>query len=333
MLRGINMRNNRVRSKANKKYRIAYILLAITMVSVFMVQVILNKKNNVEKSKLLLANSQNAKINESKQEAPDSNTGNEKKHENIVNKEEKKEEEPVVEVTSLKKGSNTSIEGDSYTFNSAEVKKIIDGTYVKDGKKIAFLTFDDGPSAVTTPKILATLKKYNVKATFFILGKNLDSYPKSKELLKEILHDGHAIANHSYSHDYKYLYPGGSINTENLIADFDKNENKIKEVLGADFKTSVVRLPGGMMSWKNKDNAKQALNSKGLNYIDWNSLNGDAEGGNKTPQQLLERTKNTVHGHEKIILLMHDTKGNTAEALGPIIEYLKSQGYEFKTLK
>lgn len=328
------MRNNRVRnSKTSKRYRVIYILLAVTVVSVFIVQVILNKKNNIEKNNLLLANNQNAKINESKQQAQDNYAGNEKKHENIVSNEEKKVEEPVVQVTSLKKDSNTSIEGDSYTFNSAEIKKILDGTYPKDGKKIVFLTFDDGPSTNATPKILNTLKKHNIKATFFILGKNLDSYPKSKEILKEILHDGHAIANHSYSHNYGYLYPGGSINTENLIADFDKNENKIKEVLGADFKTSVVRLPGGMMSWKNKDNAKQALSNKGLNYVDWNCLNGDAEGGNKTPQQLLERTKNTAHGHEKLILLMHDTKDNTAEALGSIIEYLKGQGYEFKTLK
>ena len=319
------MRSNIFSRKANKRYKIIYILLAIAIVSVFIVQVVLNKKNSTEKSKWFSMNNQN----ESKQE--DTYEGNKKNHENIVN--EEKKEEPVEEVTALKKGSNTSIEGDTYTFNSSEVKRILDGTYIKDGKKIAFLTFDDGPSVVTTPKILVILKKYNIKATFFILGINLDKYPKSKELLKDILHDGHVIANHSYSHNYKYLYPGGRINTDNLIADFEKNENKIKEVLGADFKTSVVRLPGGMMSWKNKDNAKQALSNKGLNYVDWNSSDGDAEGGTETPQQLLKKAKNTIRGQEKIVLLMHDTKNNTVKALPSIIQYLKDQGYEFKTLK
>ena len=70
-----------------------------------------------------------------------------------------------------------------------------------DGKKVAYLTFDDGPSTTNTPEILKVLDKYNVKGTFFVLGTSLKDNTKAQEILKTIAGSGHAIANHTYSHD------------------------------------------------------------------------------------------------------------------------------------
>ncbi|MDK0759866.1 polysaccharide deacetylase family protein [Clostridium perfringens] len=105
----------------------------------------------------------------------------------------------------------------------------------KDGKKIAYLTFDDGPSTTNTPEVLKILDKYNIKGTFFVTGNSISAGDKSKELLKQIVKNGHAIGNHTYSHDYKYLYPNRKMNVNNIMSDINKNENLMKEVLGEDF--------------------------------------------------------------------------------------------------
>ena len=79
----------------------------------------------------------------------------------------------------------------------------------KDGKKIVYLTFDDGPSTEVTTQILDILDRNSVKATFFVLGSSIKSNHKAPQILKHMAKNGHAIANHGYSHKYKILYPNG----------------------------------------------------------------------------------------------------------------------------
>ena len=93
-----------------------------------------------------------------------------------------------------------------------------------DGKKVAYLTFDDGPSTTNTPKILDILDKYNIKATFFVLGSSIDANEGAKDILKEEVKRGHAIANHTYGHDYSYLYPGRVMNVKNILSDLEKSQ-------------------------------------------------------------------------------------------------------------
>lgn len=204
-----------------------------------------------------------------------------------------------------------------------------------DGKKVVYLTFDDGPSETVTPKILDILKKENVKATFFVLGSSIDSSKESKNILKREVAEGHSIGNHTYSHNYSYLYPNRVINVENFMSDIEKANKSIKAVLGADFAVRAIRFPGGYMSWKDKDGINDILKKKGYYHIDWNSMSKDAEGENKSSEQLLEEVKSSVHGREKAVILMHDNYGKeeTAKALPEIIDYLKEQGYEFRTIK
>ncbi|MDU4326795.1 MAG: polysaccharide deacetylase family protein [Clostridium celatum] len=109
-----------------------------------------------------------------------------------------------------------------------------------DGKKIVYLTFDDGPSTTNTPAVLEVLDKYNVKGTFFVLGKSLEGNEEAQNVLKDIAKGGHAIANHTYGHDYSYLYPNRTMNVDNIVSDIERNNNLMKEILGKDFTTRVL---------------------------------------------------------------------------------------------
>lgn len=220
----------------------------------------------------------------------------------------------------------------SYSYDTKIVEDNI-RTFRKNEQKVAFLTFDDGPSITNTPKILDVLKSYNVKATFFIYGEQLDN-EGSKAVLRRIYNEGHAIGNHTFCHDYKYLYPNRYANAPHIIDDLNKNEEAMKEVLGQDFHCSVVRLPGGYASWKNTKSLNKLFKECHVNYVDWNVLNGDAEGSKKSKAQLIARFNQTFKEQDTVVVLMHDTYGkeSTVEALPYIIEKLQSKGYTFGIL-
>ena len=150
-----------------------------------------------------------------------------------------------------------------------------------DGKKVVYLTFDDGPSTTNTPQVLDILDNYNVKATFFVLGSSIDKSEGAKDILKETVNRGHAIANHTYGHDYSYLYPNRVMNVDNILSDLEKSQNSMKAVLGQDFSTRVIRLPGGYWSWEGRTPMKEAMEQNGYYNVDWNALNKDAEGKKK----------------------------------------------------
>lgn len=208
----------------------------------------------------------------------------------------------------------------------------------EDEKKIAYLTFDDGPSVDVTPKILDVLKKNDVKATFFVLGSEVEKSQNQKEILKAIKAEGHAIANHGYCHRYDVLYPNGVVDTDTFINDMKKSEDIMKSVLGQDFHTRVIRFPGGHGSW-DTSKVDEALEKEGYAYIDWNTLSGDAEANNRSVDELegeLAKTVSDLEGNnDVIVVLMHDKSGKetTAESLDDNIKYLKSLGYEFRTLE
>lgn len=232
--------------------------------------------------------------------------------------------------------NNSNVDMDSNSFDAGQIQDfLVKNIKIQDGKKIAYLTFDDGPSTTVTPKILKTLADNNIKATFFIVGDKLEESQESKNILLEIYKQGHAIANHTYTHNYSKLYPQGKIDANSFMSEVEQTNDAIKKVLGDKFSTRVVRFPGGHSSWGGREEIDKKLEEKNYKYIDWNALIGDAEGGHRTKEQLLNRYHETFVGQEKIVLLMHDTytKESTAEALQDIINDLKNKGYEFKTLK
>lgn len=223
-----------------------------------------------------------------------------------------------------------------YAYDSNIVWNKLSNRDYSNEEKIVFLTFDDGPSTTVTPEVLKVLKEKDIKATFFVMGKTIEQGGEdSKKLLKEIYESGHSIGNHTYSHNYKKLYPGGKLNLDNFLSDLKENEALIQDALGkSDYHTRVYRVPGGTMSWKNMQELKDYSIANNIVPIDWNALNKDSEGKKKSPEQLTSEAMKYSEGKDMVVLLMHDTYGkeNTAKSLSKLIDWYKENGYTFKTL-
>ncbi|MGL5820956.1 MAG: polysaccharide deacetylase family protein [Sarcina sp.] len=234
------------------------------------------------------------------------------------------------------KNGNIIESAKDYATSAEQVKNIINGKTIDDKKEI-YLTFDDGPSEYTN-KVLDILTKYDVHATFFVLGESLEN-KGSDEILKNTILKGHAIANHTYTHDYKKLYKNGNVDVDYFMEELEKTNNKIKEIICEDFDTSVIRMPGGYMTReyyndKNLDSFTEKLKDKNIVEIDWTSENGDGVTKKESVEQMFNRVLEQTKEQKKIILLMHDSKGKdtTIATLPKIIEYFKEQGYEFKVI-
>ena len=240
------------------------------------------------------------------------------------------------------KSNNVSNQLQNNNSNSIEdreqVKKTLTPVYSDNAKKemkniynentkIAYLTFDDGPSAAVTPLILDVLKQQNIKATFFVLGTNIKKNP---EILKRAYLEGHYIANHGYSHNYKKIYS----NAKSVLEEYNKTEKEIQNAIGnKQYSSYLFRFPGGFEGGryeKIKKEAAKLLNRNNISYIDWNVLTGDAEGAN-TKEKILENIKRHTKDKGNIVVLMHDSSSKilTYETLKDVIDYLRSQGYTF----
>lgn len=195
-------------------------------------------------------------------------------------------------------------------------------------EKVAYLTFDDGPNQTITPKVLDILKKENVKATFFVIGKHVEKYP---DLVKRAYEEGHYIANHGYDHNNKILYKS----KESFINEIIKTDKAIGKAIGKEnYSARVFRFPNGYMAPLYKEQKKMAtslLKSIGYTYIDWNCLNNDSM-KKYTNEQLLNNLIESSKNKNTLVILMHDTKdvSNSSLVLEDSIKYLKSQGYVFK---
>ena len=214
---------------------------------------------------------------------------------------------------------------------SEEAKNRILNIYENtDGIKRAFLTFDDGPTKAVTPFILDTLKQYNVKATFFVLGQNVRV---NHELINREFDEGHFIANHSYTHAYSKIYAS----PEATLDEFNRTQQTIRDALNnQSFDSKVFRFPGGSTGGRYhsiKQECKAYLEENGIAHLDWNALNSDAE-GKFTKEQLLENAINSIGEHNNVVILMHDAADKilTAEMLPDLINYLSNKGYGFYNL-
>jgi len=195
---------------------------------------------------------------------------------------------------------------------------------IKKGDKIAYLTFDDGPSVGITPQILDILKKNNIKATFFVIGKNI---APNKDIFLREKSEGHAIGNHTFDHNADFIYKA----PKNLVDEFKQGERTIKEFY-PDYKAKIVRFPGGS---KNRPKEyREAVRAAGYKYYDWNCLTKDAEGSHVPVDQLDINVKKNFAHQKDLIILMHDSdeKDTTVEYLPQLIKFLQDDGYTFKTL-
>lgn len=212
--------------------------------------------------------------------------------------------------------------GNDFEIVDATTQEISDVEGQKESKGRVYLTFDDGPS-IYTGQILDILKENNVKATFFVIGKDEEYYPYYKRIVEE----GHSIGMHSYSHVYQDLYES----VDNFADEINRLENLIYDVTGVHSK--LFRFPGGSSNSVSQLPIEEYiayLNEHNINYYDWNSLNGDAVTSGLSPETLVDNIMNDVHRNEDSIVLMHDlqTTHTTVESLQLLIDTLRSQGYE-----
>lgn len=201
---------------------------------------------------------------------------------------------------------------------------------VPDGKKVVYLTFDDGPSK-NTPKLLDTLDQLGVKATFFVTGTAANIYPQN---LKEIVNRGHAVALHTYSHEYYEVYKS----EDAYFNDLQKVSDLVYNLTGV--RSKIIRFPGGSSNGVSKQYCPGIMTSltkkvidRGYQYYDWNVDSGDADDRTMSVEYLTSYFK-TQGLKPYINLLMHDTadKYTTIDALPTIVKYYRDLGYEFDVI-
>lgn len=189
-----------------------------------------------------------------------------------------------------------------------------------------YLTFDDGPGQYTE-ELLNILDNYNIKATFFVTNQ----FPKYQYLIKEEATRGHTIGVHTYSHLWS-VYSS----VDEYMNDFNAMNTIIYNQTGKYAK--IFRFPGGSSNTISRryclgimTTLANKMISDGYQYYDWNMDSTDTASKN-TVDSIINNVKRSLKGNSYYIVLMHDIKKNTIEALPTIIEYAKSIGYNFKPI-
>lgn len=194
--------------------------------------------------------------------------------------------------------------------------------------KTIYLTFDDGPGA-NTKKVLDVLDKYNVKATFFVTNQ----FPKYQDLIKKEYDSGHAVGVHTLTHRWD-VYDS----VESYISDFDQMNEIIKNQTGS--YTKIFRFPGGSGNTVSKSHSKgivttlvNEMTNRGYVYFDWNLSSGDASTGKVTSEKIIKNVLNNVDNcSSECVILFHDYKSVTANAIEPIVKELVERGYDFSSV-
>lgn len=199
------------------------------------------------------------------------------------------------------------------------------------GSSPVYLTFDDGPSDRVTPRVLDTLKSYNVRATFFIVN-----YGESgKALIRRMIDEGHTVAIHGYSHDYAAIYKSDEAFMQNIY--------RLRDRLRSDFgyEAAIIRFPGGSSNTVSRQYSvgimsrlAQRVQAEGFTYFDWNVSSGDAAGTPASSGQIYNNVTSALRHGRSNVVLMHDAgaKGTTADALPDIIRYCLANGYSIQPI-
>lgn len=183
------------------------------------------------------------------------------------------------------------------------------------GMRKVYLTFDDGPGKYTED-ILAILERYDVKATFFVVGKEGE---EAEAAMRDIVAAGHTLGLHSYSHKYNEIYKS----VEAFAEDFTRLQDYVSEVTGVQSK--VYRFPGGSSNTVSDMGMGQFidyLESRGVEYYDWNISSGDGSSILLDVQTIVANCTRDIEIYDNVMILMHDSadKPTTVEALPIIIE-------------
>ena len=179
--------------------------------------------------------------------------------------------------------------------------------------RAVYLTFDDGPIPEVTPQVLAILAHYHVKATFFMVGENIDKHP---DVFAQVLDAGHSVGNHTYNHLKGWRTP-----FKEYMANIDRCADRIQN-------TDLFRPPYGKATLRQR----MALHKKGYRLIYWDILTRDYE-PTRTPEAMLAQIRRNVRPGS--IINFHDSLKSNERMLAVLpqaIEYLQAQGYDLQPL-
>ena len=187
-------------------------------------------------------------------------------------------------------------------------------------QKTAYLTFDDGPDEKNTDAILDILKQEGVKATFYVVGRNVNAFP---ETARRIFNEGHALGNHSYDHDYDRLYAS----VDNYLEEMEEADEAIYSLIG--LRPLITRAPGGRMSHFTEA-YDAAVTVNGYVEHDWNVSSADSDPNGPVAQDFIDNIAGQA-AMDSAIILMHSSSGHeeTVKALPEIIRVLREKGYTF----
>ncbi len=206
-----------------------------------------------------------------------------------------------------------------YFFKPPVLQKVLFPYFIweqKSSEKVIYLTFDDGPTSEVTPFVLDLLKKYNAKATFFLVGNNVNSNP---HLVQEIAQNGHAIGNHTQNH-----VSGWSSRNDEYFEDIKNCDDALEKL---EIKTRLFRPPFGRIKWSQAQSLKSVKK-----VVMWSFLTGD-----------FDQKLNIAHSLSAVkkmnsgaILVFHDTEmafNNLKNLLPETLSHFSQLGFQFKSLE
>ena len=203
--------------------------------------------------------------------------------------------------------------------DAVEASEDDQGEVTEDPVRRVYLTFDDGPSS-GTDEILDILAEYDVKATFFVVGKTGEW---AEDAYRRIVEDGHTLGMHSYTHEYQQIYASLDAYSEDLLL----LQDYLYDITGV--KSVYVRFPGGSSNKVSPTDMREFiawLEEAGFTYYDWNISSQDASGVKLTPEQIVNNCLKGLDQKDNVIILMHDaaSKHTTVEALPILIERIQA---------
>lgn len=215
-------------------------------------------------------------------------------------------EASIYTVSGIDKSRRTEIADEDLPEEDAGVRKV-------------YLTFDDGPSG-NTGRILDILAEYDVKATFFVVGKEEEVY---QPLYNRIVEEGHTLAMHSYSHKYNEIYQS----VESYSTDLSKLQEFLYDTTGVWCR--YCRFPGGSSNTVSRVDMHELityLDDQDMSYFDWNISSGDANSSYLAPSEIIRNCTANLRDYNEAIILMHDAldKNSTVEALPKLIETIQA---------
>ncbi|MDG5787509.1 polysaccharide deacetylase family protein [Evansella sp. AB-P1] len=202
-----------------------------------------------------------------------------------------------------------------------------------NGEKKVFLTFDDGPTSLTS-SVLDILQKYDIPASFFVIGERMERKPK---ITQRAYNEGHMILPHSFTHEYS-IYTS----FDTFYKDFFLAEEAYRNTLQLE-PPSIFRFPGGSSNHSSFEYGGEEfmplltedVKDKGYVYVDWNVSSGDAGSNINDPTGMKNSIIKDSIDNDFIVLLFHDTGNNQAllEILPTVISYYKENDYTFRSFQ